>query len=177
MAGTPPCGVATLLDEEGVVIGLRVNLWFDGCAEEAARFYCSVFEDSAVLSVNRLDAPTPGTEPGDVLLVEFQMGGVPFIALNGGPMFSFSEATSLEVRCEDQQEVDYYWDALLADGGEASQCGWLKDRFGMSWQVVPQALGSYIGGPDPQGAARAMECMLRMSKLDIDAIREAYEHA
>lgn len=157
------------------MIGLRMTLWFDGQAEEAARFYCSVFEDSAVLSVNRLDAATPSTEPGDVLLVEFRVGGVPFVALNGGPMFTFSEATSLEVRCEDQREVDYYWDALLAGGGEPGRCGWLKDRFGLSWQVVPQALGSYIGGSDPQGAARAMDSMLAMSKLDIDAIRAAYE--
>jgi predicted 3-demethylubiquinone-9 3-methyltransferase (glyoxalase superfamily) len=164
------------VDDEGVtVLGLRTNLWFDGCAEEAASFYCSVFPDSETISIRRPDIDTPGTSAGDVLLVEFRLGDSHFVALNGGSQFTLSEATSVEIRCESQAEVDYYWDALLAGGGEPSQCGWLKDRFGMSWQVIPEQLGDLIFGPDPQGAARAMDCMLSMIKLDLRELKAAYQ--
>ncbi len=114
-------------------------LWFDGQAEEAATFYCSIFPDSHVDSVDRAVADNPSTEEGEVLTVAFTLAGRPFVGLNGGPDFKFSEAVSFAIDCEDQAEVDRYWDVLIADGGEPSQCGWLKDRFGLSWQVTPRA--------------------------------------
>jgi predicted 3-demethylubiquinone-9 3-methyltransferase (glyoxalase superfamily) len=136
-------------------------LWYDGQAEEAARFYVSVFKKgSRVTSVSPMS-------------VTFQLEGQPFIALNGGPMFKFSEAISLMVDCKDQREVDTYW-RKLGDGGRPGRCGWLKDRWGLSWQVVPRALGECLGGPDKAGAQRAMAAMLTMEKLDVAKLKAAY---
>jgi predicted 3-demethylubiquinone-9 3-methyltransferase (glyoxalase superfamily) len=150
-------------------------LWFDGNAEEAAKLYTSLFPDSRIDSVNRAPGDNPATSEGAVLTVEFTLSGEKFIGLNGGPEFPFTEAVSFSIDCDDQTEVDRYWDALIAGGGEPSQCGWLKDRFGVSWQVVPKQLQEYLGGSDPEGARRAMDAMLQMSKLDVAKLREAYE--
>ncbi|MBP1704606.1 MAG: 3-demethylubiquinone-9 3-methyltransferase [Chloroflexi bacterium] len=151
------------------------SLWFDGNAEEAARFYTGLFPDSRIEAVSRAPADNPSTAAGEVLLVTFTLAGQRFTGINGGPQFRFTEAVSFEIDCADQAEVDRYWDALVEGGGEHGQCGWLKDRFGLSWQVVPRQLGDYVGGPDPAGAARAMGAMLRMQKLDVEALRAAYE--
>jgi len=135
-------------------------LWFNDNAEEAMRFYCSVFKNSK-----------PGKAGG--MLVTFELEGQEFFALNGGPQFPFTEAVSLFVRCENQAEVDYYWEKLLAGGGKPSQCGWLKDRFGLSWQVVPNRLGELLGDPDPDRASRAMQAMLKMSKIVVADLERA----
>jgi predicted 3-demethylubiquinone-9 3-methyltransferase (glyoxalase superfamily) len=148
-------------------------LWFDGRAEEAAAFYTSIFPDSRIDQVNRAPGDTPSGPEGSVLTVDFTIAGEPFIALNGGPDFQFNEAISFSIDCEDQAEVDRYWDALVADGGEHSVCGWLKDRFGVSWQVVPKVLPELMNGPDRARAKRALEAMLKMTKLDVATIREA----
>jgi predicted 3-demethylubiquinone-9 3-methyltransferase (glyoxalase superfamily) len=150
-------------------------LWFDGNAEEAARLYTSLFPDSRIEKVNRAPADNPSTPKGAVLTVDFSLAGQKFIGLNGGPEFPFTEAVSFTIDCKDQAEVDRYWDALIAGGGSPSVCGWLKDRFGVSWQVVPKQLPEMLNGPDREGAARAMEAMLKMSKIDVAALREAYE--
>jgi predicted 3-demethylubiquinone-9 3-methyltransferase (glyoxalase superfamily) len=150
-------------------------LWFDGSAEEAAAFYASVFADSEVVNVTRSPADNPSTRAGDVLMVWFTISGQPFMGLNGGPQFPFSEAISFQIDCADQAESDRYWDALVEGGGEHGQCGWLKDRFGVSWQVVPRQMGDYLAGPDPEGCRRAMEAMLGMQRLDLEALRRAYE--
>ncbi|MEJ7749050.1 MAG: VOC family protein [Candidatus Limnocylindrales bacterium] len=150
-------------------------LWFDGTAEEAATLYTSLFPDSRIDGVSRSPADNPSTPKGAVLTVDFTLAGQKFIGLNGGPDFPFTEAISFTIDCEDQAEVDRYWDALIEGGGSPSQCGWLKDRFGMSWQVVPRVLPELLGGSDPEGAARAMEAMLQMSKLDIAQLSAAYE--
>jgi predicted 3-demethylubiquinone-9 3-methyltransferase (glyoxalase superfamily) len=151
------------------------SLWFDGRAEEAAAFYASIFPDSRIDAISRSPSDNPSTKAGDVLLVAFTVSGQPFVGINGGPQFPFTEAVSFQVDCADQAEVDRYWDALVAGGGEPGRCGWLKDRFGLSWQVVPREMGAYLGGPDAAGAARAMEAMLRMEKLDVAKLREAYK--
>ncbi len=153
-------------------------LWFDGKAEDAARFYCSVFPDSRITGTTRYGEAgreQHGQQPGTVLTVAFELGGQPFTALNGGPLFRFSEAISFEVPCTDQAEIDRYWDALLAGGGEPSQCGWLKDRFGVSWQVYPRQLLEWIGQQDTPASQRAMTAMMGMRKLDLAALRRAYE--
>ena len=150
-------------------------LWFNGTAEEAARFYTSLFPDSRIDKVHRAAADTPSTPAGAVLTVDFTVAGQPFIGLNGGPEFQFSEAVSFSIACADQAEVDRYWEALIEGGGEHSVCGWLKDRFGLSWQVVPRQLEEYLDGPDRPGAERAMKAMLEMTKLDVEKLREAYE--
>jgi predicted 3-demethylubiquinone-9 3-methyltransferase (glyoxalase superfamily) len=150
-------------------------LWFNYNAEEAAEFYTSIFPDSRIDDVQKSPADNPSTAAGDVLLVLFTLSGQRFIGLNGGPEFRFTEAVSFQIDCEDQAEVDRYWEALVEGGGEHSVCGWLKDRFGLSWQVVPKQMGEYLGGPDSEGAKRAMEAMLQMQKLDIAKLREAYE--
>lgn len=149
-------------------------LWFDGMAEEAARMYVALFPDSAILDVSHAAADTPSQAHGEVRSVRFVLRGQTFTALNGGPMFSFNEAVSFQLECDSQEEADRYWDALC-ERGEPGRCGWLKDRFGLSWQVIPPGLGEVLGGPDAAGAARAMEAMLGMSRLDIDAMRAAYE--
>ncbi len=149
-------------------------LWFNGQAEEAANFYASIFPDSRVDEVSRSTADTPSGPKGMVLTVEFTLRGQRFIGLNGGPQFTFSEAISFVVDCRDQAEVDRYWDALTAGGGEPGPCGWLKDRFGVSWQVVPQRMYEFINGPDAEGSERAMKAMLEMSKLDLAEVERAY---
>jgi predicted 3-demethylubiquinone-9 3-methyltransferase (glyoxalase superfamily) len=148
-------------------------LWFDGQAEEAASFYTSIFPDSRIEKVNRSPGDTPSGPEGSVLTVDFTIAGEPFIALNGGPDFTFNESISFSIDCEDQAEVDRYWEALIAGGGEHSVCGWLKDRFGVSWQVVPKILPELMNGPDRVRAKRALEAMLKMTKLDVAKIREA----
>jgi predicted 3-demethylubiquinone-9 3-methyltransferase (glyoxalase superfamily) len=151
-------------------------LWFNGEAEEAARFYVSVFPDSRIESVSRYDDSThlPVTFPnGTALMVEFTLAGQRFQALNGGPQFAHSEAISLSVSCRDAQEVDYYWGALTANGGSEGPCGWLKDRFGISWQVVPEGLDALLSDPDPGRRNRGLQAMLKMKKLDLEAMRAA----
>ena len=147
-------------------------LWFDNQAEEAANLYVSVFPNSKILSATRYGEGGPGPA-GQVMTVSFELDGQTFTALNGGPMFTFSEAVSFVIDCKDQAEVDHYWDRLV-EGGSPSQCGWLKDRFGLSWQVVPTELHTLIGDPDPAKARRATEAMLGMVKLDIAALRAAH---
>jgi predicted 3-demethylubiquinone-9 3-methyltransferase (glyoxalase superfamily) len=149
-------------------------LWFDDQAEEAANLYTSLFKNSKITSVNRYSEAGPG-KPGSVMTINFELDGREFTALNGGPEFKFTEALSLVVNCEGQAEVDQLWNKLTADGGEESMCGWLKDKFGLSWQIVPTALGGLIGGPDPAGAKRAMQAMLQMHKLDIATLQRAYD--
>lgn len=151
-------------------------LWFDNQGEEAATFYTSLFNDSRILKVTRFgeSAPSPGQED-QALTVEFQLEGRDFLALNGGPAFTFNEAVSLVVDCASQEEVDKYWEALTADGGEESQCGWLKDKYGLSWQIVPSVLNQLVAGPDREGAQRATQAMLQMKKLDIPTLQRAYD--
>ncbi len=147
-------------------------LWFDGQAEAAANLYVSLFPESAIVSVSRYgeNAPFP---PGTALMVEFTLAGQRFQALNGGPHYTLTEAISFSIACRDAAEVDYYWNGLLADGGKESRCGWLKDRFGVSWQVVPDGLGALLGDADPDRAGRAMQAMMAMKKLDLAAMRAA----
>ncbi len=147
---------------------IRTCLWFGHEAEEAANFYVSLFPDSRILHVAHAG------KPGAVLMVSFELAGVQILALNGGPYFKFSEAISLSVDCQTPAELDALWAALGA-GGQYSRCGWLKDRYGLSWQLVPSRLPEFIGGPDAAGAKRAMEAMLKMSKLDIAALEAAYD--
>lgn len=148
------------------------NLWFDTDALEAAEHYVSIFPNSEITSVLHYTEAGPG-EPGSVLTVDFTLDGQPHTAINGGPAFTFSEATSLLVECADQAEIDHYWDRLLADGGQASQCGWLTDRFGFHWQVAPVGMVELFSDPDPQRAARAMAAMMTMGKIDLAAVRAA----
>ena len=150
-------------------------LWFDHQAEEAATLYASIFPDSRIDKIHRSPADNPSTREGDVLTVDFTVLGSPFIGLNGGPDFTFNEAISISVDCENQQEIDFYWDALLADGGQESVCGWLKDKFGVSWQIVPKRMQALLDGDDRDGARRAMEAMLGMVKLDIAELEAAYK--
>ena len=148
------------------------NLWFDTEAEEAANFYVSLFDDSRILSVTRYTEAGP-REAGLVMTVEFQLKGQRFVAINGGPEFTFSEAVSFLIECDDQAEIDHYWDALREGGGEEGPCGWLKDRFGLSWQVVPRGIDELLGGGDPERGARAMAAMFDMKKIDIAELRRA----
>ncbi|MDT7605541.1 MAG: hypothetical protein QOG96_44 [Pseudonocardiales bacterium] len=148
-------------------------LWFDSQAEEAANYYLGIFKDSTLGSIVRYTEAGPGPA-GSVLTVEFELNGQKFVGVNGGPMFTFSEAISFQIRCADQGEVDYYW-SRLTEGGEEIQCGWLKDRYGVSWQVVPTALIEMVSDPDPVKAARTTEAMFTMTKLDIAALRIAYD--
>lgn len=152
-------------------------LWFDGKAEEAARFYTALFPNSEITSIDRAPGETPSGPKDMVLSVGFRLGGRSFIGLNGGPEFKFTEAISLSIDCEDQAEVDRYWDALLADGGEPSVCGWLKDRFGVSWQVIPRQLPHVLGSKDREAAGRALEAMLKMTKIDVAELERAYDGA
>ena len=149
------------------------NLWFDTQAEEAAGFYTSVFKNSRIVSVARYPEGGPGPA-GTVMTVEWELDGQRFVGINGGPQFTFDEAVSFQIDCADPEEVDHYW-AALSDGGEEGPCGWLKDRFGLSWQVVPRGMDELFSDPDPAKAQRAMQAMLQMSKLDIAGLRSAAE--
>jgi len=148
-------------------------LWFDGQAEEAAEFYTGVFEDSRILSRERYPEGSPG-EPGSVMTVEFEINGEQFLALNGGPQYSFTPALSIVATCESQEEIDDLWDKLT-DGGAEVACGWLTDKFGVSWQIVPSGMAELFGSGDREAAQRAFSAMMGMTKLDIDALRRAYE--
>jgi len=152
-------------------------LWFDDKAEEAANFYVSVFKNSKIGGITRYDeegAKASGRPKGTVMTVEFQLDGQEFTALNGGPHFKFTEAISLVVNCETQEEVDEFWEKL-SEGGEKSRCGWLKDKYGLSWQVVPNVLGELFQSKDPERSERVMKAMLQMDKLDIKTLKQAYE--
>jgi predicted 3-demethylubiquinone-9 3-methyltransferase (glyoxalase superfamily) len=150
-------------------------LWFNGAAEEAAKLYVSLLPDSKIEAVQRNTVDGPGGKAGTVLVVEFTLAGQRFMALNGGMKVEYTHAVSFKIDCTDQAEVDRLWDALLAGGGKANRCGWLNDRYGVSWQIVPTDLPKYIGGPDKAGAGRAMQAMLGMVKLDIAGLKKAYE--
>ena len=147
-------------------------LWFNGEAEEAARFYAELFPDATIGAISRYGAGAP-FPAGTALMVEFTLAGQRFQALNGGPQFRFNEAVSLSVACKDAAEVDHFWTALTANGGEEGRCGWLKDRFGVSWQVVPDGLGAVLSDPDKTRSQRAMQAMMGMRKLDLAAMRAA----
>ena len=147
------------------------NLWFDTEAEQAAQFYVSVFPDSRIISTARYPEGAPGPT-GTVMTVEFELDGQRFVGINGGPQFPFTEAVSFQITCETQEEVDRYWQALT-EGGEESMCGWLKDRYGLSWQVVPQGMEEVFADADPARAQRAMQAMLGMRKLDLAALQAA----
>lgn len=149
--------------------GITPFLWFDDNLEEAMNFYVSVFPDAKITGVQRQ------SPDGPVFTASFDLMGQKFGALNGGPQFKFTEAVSFVVACKDQKEVDYYWDRLTADGGEESMCGWLKDKFGLSWQIIPDALFTYIGGSDAHGRQRATEAMLKMKKIVVADLERAYK--
>lgn len=151
------------------------NLWFDTEAEQAAEFYVSIFDNSRIVDISHYNEAGP-REAGMVMTVAFELDGQRFVGINGGPEFTFDEAVSFEVSCDTQEEVDHFWERL-SDGGEEGQCGWLKDRFGLSWQVVPAGMEKLLNDPDPDRARRAMEAMLRMSKLDIAALQAAADGA
>lgn len=146
-------------------------LWFDGKAEDAANFYMSIFQNSRITAIMRCGDNGPAPK-GSVLTVGFELDGIPFTALNGGPMYKFTEAISLVVRCDNQAEVDYYWERLL-DGGTAQACGWLKDRYGLSWQITPVRLIELMTDPDPARAGRVMQAMMKMIKIDIPTLEKA----
>jgi len=152
---------------------IKPCLWFDGRAEEAAKFYVTLFPDSRVNNVARSPADTPSGPAGMVLTVDFTVAGEDFQGLNGGPDFKFNEAISFSVDCQDQAEVDHLWGALTANGGEPGPCGWLKDRWGVSWQIVPRRLGELLADPDPERARKAMEAMLKMGKIDVAELEAA----
>jgi len=147
-------------------------LWFDTQAEEAARFYVSIFKNSKIVKIARYGEAGPGPK-GSVMTVVFELEGQEFIALNGGPQFKFTEAISFSVNCETQKEVDQFWEKL-SQGGEEGPCGWLKDRYGLSWQINPVILGEMLSDPDPKKSRRVMEAMLNMKKIDIAALKKAY---
>ena len=150
-------------------------LWFETEALQAAEFYTSVFPESSIVTVQRTPADTPGPKEGSVLMVVFRLAGQDYQALNGGPHDKFNDAVSLSVRCEDQTEVDRLWSALTADGGKPVQCGWLKDKYGLSWQIVPKRLPALLANPDPEKSKRVMRAMLKMVKIDIAALEAAAE--
>ncbi len=151
---------------------IKPFLWFDGQAEEAANLYVSVFKNSKITDVQRYSEAGPG-EPGSVMVIGFELDGQEFTALNGGPEFKFNESVSFYVNCETQEEVDQLWQKLIEGGGEPGQCGWLKDRFGLSWQIVPTRLPELLQHPDPAKANRVMQAMLQMSKIDTRVLEEA----
>ena len=151
-------------------------LWFDGQAEEAAKFYVSVFKNSKMGKVVRYGEAGPGPK-GSVMVASFQVDGQEFTALNGGPQFKFTEAVSFVVHCKTQEEVDYYWDKLLASGGQESMCGWLKDKFGLSWQITPDVLLELVSDPDPAISQSVMKAMMQMRKIDIEGLKRAKQAA
>jgi predicted 3-demethylubiquinone-9 3-methyltransferase (glyoxalase superfamily) len=154
-------------------------LWFDNQAEEAARYYTGIFKNSKIGAISRYGEAgkeVHGQKPGSVMTVEFELNGQPFTALNGGPIFKFNEAVSFQIMCKTQDEVDHYWNKLTAGGDpESQQCGWVKDKYGLSWQVVPTVLAEMMSDPDKEKSGRVMEAMLRMKQLDIAALQQAYE--
>ncbi len=150
-------------------------LWYDGDAEEAARFYVTLLPDSRIDKVVRSPADNPSTKKGDVILVEFTLAGQRYSGLNGGPQFPFTEAVSLMVRCEDQAEVDRLWAAIEGNGGTPGACGWIKDRWGLAWQIVPDEMLAMLASEDRAAAERAMQAMMEMVKLDLPALRRAFE--
>lgn len=149
-------------------------LWFDGKAEEAMNLYTSIFKNSKIISIKKWgeDAPYPAEQ---VMACKFEIDGQPFYAFDAGPMFKFTEAISMFVSCDSQEEVDYFWEKLTADGGQESMCGWLKDKFGLSWQIVPSQFDEMINSPDKEKVGRAFQAIMTMKKLDIEAIQKAYE--
>jgi predicted 3-demethylubiquinone-9 3-methyltransferase (glyoxalase superfamily) len=157
--------------EAAVQPTITPNLWFDTQAEEAAKYYCSIFEDSRIVGVMHY-GESGMREAGMVMTVEWEINGQRFIGINGGPQFTFSEAVSFQINCDTQAEVDYYWEKL-SDGGEEGPCGWLKDRYGLSWQVTPRVLEELLTDPDRERAERAMTAMLKMGKIDVAALHEA----
>jgi predicted 3-demethylubiquinone-9 3-methyltransferase (glyoxalase superfamily) len=150
-------------------------LWFNDKAEEAANFYVSIFKNSKIVTISRYGEGGPGPK-GAVMVAKFQLEGLDFMALNGGPMFTFTPAISLLVNCESQAEVDEFWDKLSA-GGKKDRCGWLTDKFGLSWQITPTVLGKLMSDPDPAKSARVMQAMLQMDKIDIQRLEQAYQAA
>ena len=152
-------------------------LWFDGKAREAALFYTSIFPESHLEDNWISPTDTPGNKQGEEIVVNFKIFGQNFIGLNGGPQFPHSEAISFQIPCKDQEEIDKYWNLLTKDGGEESQCGWCKDKFGISWQVTSPEMMKYLGGPDPEGAQRATKAMLEMKKINLSKMKSAYEDA
>lgn len=151
----------------------RICLWYNGDVEEAARFYAETFPNSSVGAVHRAPGDNPSGKAGDALMVEFTLIGIPCLGLNGGPAFKHSEAFSFQVATADQAETDRYWNAIVGNGGQESQCGWCKDKWGLSWQITPIALTEAVTGPDPAAAKRAFDAMLQMKKIDIAAIEAA----
>lgn len=156
-------------------VTLTTCLWFADNGRAAAEFYVKAFPGSRMLTNWVTPVETPGNAPQTEVTIDFEIFGQRFMALNGGPLFTHSEAVSFVIPCADQAEVDHYWDLLTADGGEESQCGWLKDKFGVSWQVIPSEMGRYLGGPDAEGRARATRAMLSMRKLDLAGLKAAYD--
>jgi predicted 3-demethylubiquinone-9 3-methyltransferase (glyoxalase superfamily) len=152
-------------------------LWFDGDAEAAASFYAATFPDSAITAVHRSPSDYPAGKAGDVLTVEFTVLGMAFLGLNGGPAFRFDEAVSFQILTDDQAETDRYWDAIVGNGGTESECGWCKDRWGLSWQITPRALMEAMADPDRAAAKRAMDAMMTMRKIDVAAIEQARKGA
>ena len=150
-------------------------LWFDGKAEEAAKFYVSLVSNSEITHVQRNVTDNPSGREGSVLVVEFTVAGQPLVALNGGMKMEYTHALSLMIHCDDQAQVDSVWNAFLAHGGKAQQCGWLNDRYGVSWQVVPKVMFEFLSSPDRAAAGRAMQAMMKMVKLDIEVLRRAFE--
>lgn len=167
-------GAARRPGEEDDMRKIHPFLWFDGQAHEAAELYVSLFPNSRIGKVTRYPPGSPGGMDGQVMTVEFELDGQQFTALNGGPHFKFTEAVSFVIDCEDQAEVDRYWEGLIADGGSPSQCAWLKDRFGVSWQVVPKALPRLMSDPDPAKAGRVVQAMLKMSKIIVADLEAAH---
>jgi predicted 3-demethylubiquinone-9 3-methyltransferase (glyoxalase superfamily) len=155
---------------------LTTCLWFDGRAREAANFYTKIFPNSHLDDNWITPADTPGNQKGDEVVVNFKIFGQNFIGLNGGPQFPHTEAISFQIPCKNQEEIDKYWELLTKDGGEESQCGWLKDKFGVSWQVTSPEMMNYLGGADREGAQRATEAMLKMKKIDLAEMKRAYEN-
>ncbi|MET8170037.1 VOC family protein [Streptomyces sp. NPDC102259] len=154
--------------------GFTTCLWFDGQAEEAAHYYVSIFKNSSIGDIGRYNEAGPGPA-GSVLAVEFTANGQKFVGINGGPQFTFSEAISFQIYCADQAEVDHYWTRLTENGGEPGPCGWLKDKYGLSWQVIPDGLIEMISDPDPEKSTRTTKAMYAMSKLDVAALKKAYD--
>jgi predicted 3-demethylubiquinone-9 3-methyltransferase (glyoxalase superfamily) len=169
----PPLDVTT--KESPTMSKISPCLWFNGEAEEAAKFYVSLLPDSQINRVQRNPVDSPAGKAGTVLVVQFTLAGQEYMALNGGTRFEYTPAISFKIDCADQAEVDRLWDALASNGGSTQQCGWVRDRYGLSWQIVPSVLPEFLGGSDAAGAKRAMQAMLGMTKLNIAELRRAYE--